>query len=277
VKTLLVVASLVIGAAGMAQEPARISPLPCAHAHNDYEHARPLLDAWDQGFCSVEADVWLVDGQLLVAHTSNSLSRARTLQALYLEPLRKRVESNSGSVHAGGPTLTLLIDFKSDATNTYRTLLAVLKPYEAMLTTFHPDRTETRAVTVIISGNRPREAMNAEPVRHVGYDGRLDDLDRPVSPHFMPLISDAWTKHFKWRGTGPLPDGERSKLKALADRSHDQGRRIRFWAIPDSPAAWAELLDAGVDLVNTDKLNDFKDFYISNRIVKAKQGAEPAR
>jgi hypothetical protein len=42
-------------------------PLTRAHAHNDYLHARPLFDALDHGFCSVEADVWLVDGKLLVA------------------------------------------------------------------------------------------------------------------------------------------------------------------------------------------------------------------
>ncbi|HEY3789313.1 MAG TPA: hypothetical protein VGL71_10685, partial [Urbifossiella sp.] len=35
------------------------SPLRHAHAHNDYEHKRPLLDALEQGFCSVEADIWL--------------------------------------------------------------------------------------------------------------------------------------------------------------------------------------------------------------------------
>ena len=40
-------------------------PLPPAHAHNDYEHRRPLQDALDRGFNSVEADVWLVDGELL--------------------------------------------------------------------------------------------------------------------------------------------------------------------------------------------------------------------
>ncbi len=33
-----------------------------AHAHNDYHHALPLLDALAHGFCSVEADVFLVDG-----------------------------------------------------------------------------------------------------------------------------------------------------------------------------------------------------------------------
>ena len=38
-----------------------VKPLPRAHAHNDYLHQRPLLDALDNGFCSVEADISLVD------------------------------------------------------------------------------------------------------------------------------------------------------------------------------------------------------------------------
>ena len=54
-----------------------------AHAHNDYLHARPLLDALECGFCSVEADIYLVDGQLLVAHTQLELSPDRTLRSLY--------------------------------------------------------------------------------------------------------------------------------------------------------------------------------------------------
>src|SRR5262245_17162471 len=53
------------------------------HAHNDYEHPRPLLDALDHGFCSIEADIFLVDGQLLVAHDRTSLSPERTLEKLY--------------------------------------------------------------------------------------------------------------------------------------------------------------------------------------------------
>ena len=40
------------------------TPLANAHAHNDYEHERPLLDALDQGFTSIEADVFLVEGQV---------------------------------------------------------------------------------------------------------------------------------------------------------------------------------------------------------------------
>src|SRR5690349_308307 len=86
-----------------AIEAAEPKPLPHAHAHNDYEHARPLFDALDRGFCSVEADIWLVDGALLVAHDKKDLKPARTLQSLYLDPLRERTKSNGGRVYPDSP------------------------------------------------------------------------------------------------------------------------------------------------------------------------------
>src|SRR5262245_45294116 len=78
--------------AGGEKQP--VVPLPQAHAHNDYEHKRPLLDALDNGFCSVEADIFLVNGELLVGHTSKDLRPERTLEKLYLDPLRQRVKAN---------------------------------------------------------------------------------------------------------------------------------------------------------------------------------------
>jgi hypothetical protein len=93
-------------------------PLPSAHAHNDYLHKRPLLDALEHGFCSVEADVFLVRGDLLVAHTALDIRAERTLQALYLDPLRARARANGGRVYPHGPTITLLVDFKVDLINT---------------------------------------------------------------------------------------------------------------------------------------------------------------
>ena len=78
-------------------------PLIHAHAHNDYEHQHPLLDALDQGFCSVEADIYLVEGQLLVAHNRKDVKPERTLQALYLDPLRERAKRNGGRIYPNGP------------------------------------------------------------------------------------------------------------------------------------------------------------------------------
>src|SRR4051794_11488643 len=91
------------------------SPLDRAHAHNDYQHVRPLLDALHHGFGSVEADIYLVDGALLVAHDRDSVRADRTLEALYLAPLRAWTASHTGHVYPGRPPLTLLIDVKSQA------------------------------------------------------------------------------------------------------------------------------------------------------------------
>src|SRR3954462_7444956 len=97
------------------------SPLLRVHSHNDYEHARPLADALSHGFWSVEADVWLTNGQLLVAHDFNKVSAQRTLQSLYLDPLRAFAATNATLFATAGP-ITLLVDVKSDATNTWRAL-----------------------------------------------------------------------------------------------------------------------------------------------------------
>jgi len=74
-----------------------------AHAHNDYEHDRPLYDALSRGFKSVEADVWLVGGELLVAHDREDVRRGRTLESLYLAPLRQLIKQNGGAVYPGDP------------------------------------------------------------------------------------------------------------------------------------------------------------------------------
>ena len=107
----------------------RTVPLLRAHAHNDYRHPRPLHDALHWGFTSVEADIYLVDGQLLVAHDLADVLPDRTLAALYLTPLRERIHENGGRVYRGGPQFWLLIDIKSDAEMTYAALHEELEQY----------------------------------------------------------------------------------------------------------------------------------------------------
>src|SRR2546423_1328713 len=85
-----------------AADRAPVQPLAQAHAQNDYLPARPLLDALDHGFASVEADIFLVGGKLLIGHTKDELKPERTLASLYLDPLRARVRANGGSVFPGG-------------------------------------------------------------------------------------------------------------------------------------------------------------------------------
>lgn len=237
-----------------------VDPRRQAHAHNDYEHQRPLLDALDQGFGSVEADIFLRDGELLVAHTPFQLSPERTLKRLYLEPLRQRISANGGSVHGDGHPFGLLIDIKSDGQATYRVLHEQLSQYHEMLTAVTDGIVHPGPVTAVISGNRPVEAVVADSPRYVGIDGRLSDLESDQPAHVMPLISDHWGRHFRWRGEGDMPIADRQKLDAVVHQAHQAGRRVRFWAIPDKPPVWAALQRAGVDLINTDNLAGLGSF-----------------
>jgi hypothetical protein len=237
-----------------------VKPLAHAHAHNDYLHERPLRDALDHGFTSVEADVFLVDSQLLVAHDEKDVRPERTLTALYLDPLRERARRNGGWVFDKGRPFTLLIDVKSEAEPTYAALHRILTEYKGILTTVDDGKLEIKAVTIIVSGNRAIETIAAQKKRYAAIDGRFSDLDSTHPAHLIPFISDNWQKHFQWTGNGPFPDAEREKLRAIVKQAHERGRRVRLWATPESPVVWKELLAAGVDLINTDDLQGFEDY-----------------
>ena len=253
-------------------EPARtgIVPLCRAHAHNDYKHSRPLVDALARGFTSVEADIFLIDGELYVAHASHEITPERTLRSLYLDPLSKRIARNGGCVYRNGPLFTLLIDIKSAALPTYEVLNRILAKYQDIFTSYSVAGRNDKAVLAIVSGNRPRALMESQELRFAAYDGRLTDLESDAPADLIPLISDNWTRHFAWKGIGPIPAEERRKLRTIVQSAHRKGRRVRFWATPDDPSAarqalWRELILADVDLINTDDLDGLQQFLLANQ------------
>lgn len=229
--------------------------LPRAHAHNDYLHKRPLQDALSHGFNSVEADIFLVDDQLLVAHSHQEIHPQRTLESLYLEPLKQRVKAGDGKVYPNAPPFRLMIDIKSDAETTYAALNIMLAKYADILAQVHDSKFQPGAIEVVISGNRPQQTIAAANSRYAGIDGRLGDLGGQKAKHLMPLISDNWKSHFKWNGAGEIPAAEKEKLRQLVRRTHDEGRAIRFWGTPDTLAMWRVLDECGVDAINTDDLS----------------------
>ena len=253
---------LVCGCVNLLAQP---KPLTNVHAHNDYEHTRPLLDALDHGFCSVEADIHLADGQLLVAHNRSAVKPERTLEALYLDPLRERVKKNGGRVYSGGPEVTLLIDIKGQWQTTYPVLRKTLEKYAEMLTTFKDGVRRPGAVLAIVTGDRSTEMFAGESIRCAAFDGTLQDLDSDAPADLIPWISSNWATAFKWRGKGEIPDAERAKVKEIVAKAHQHGRRVRFWGAPDQPVFWREMLADGVDLLNTDNLDGAQKFLESQK------------
>ncbi|MFI5859516.1 phosphatidylinositol-specific phospholipase C/glycerophosphodiester phosphodiesterase family protein [Streptomyces parvulus] len=247
-------------------------PLWRAHAHNDYEHPRPLLDALDHRFGSVEADIYLVEGQLLVAHDPEDLDPSRTLESLYLAPLAARVRAHHGRVYRRDRrALQLLVDIKTEGASTYLELDRQLRRYGHLFTTYAHGRVLPGAVTAVVSGDRAARApMEAQRTRRAFYDGRLADLGTSAPASFVPLISDNWTLNFTWQGVGAFPDAERRKLRSIVGAAHARGQRVRFWATPDiagpaRDAVWTELVAAGIDHLNTDDLAGLEAFLDAHR------------
>lgn len=237
-------------------------PLPNAHAHNDYEHERPLFDALAQGFTSVEVDVHLVNGELYVSHDApRQLDARQTLKALYLTPLQERINNNKGSVYSDySGEFFLMIDIKTEAEATYAVLKKQLTAFRPMLTAYEGAQKKQGACTVFLSGNRPIATVSAERERLVALDGRPEDLGKGYSSNLMPVISQRYAKILPWRGKKKIPEKQKEKLEALTAAAQAEGKKVRLWASPEKPKVWKTLLASGVDLINTDKLEALKRF-----------------
>ncbi|MBN1806828.1 MAG: phosphatidylinositol-specific phospholipase C/glycerophosphodiester phosphodiesterase family protein [Sedimentisphaerales bacterium] len=263
----LLISILCLCSCDISPSHAGSKPLLNAHAHNDYEHDRPLFDALDHGFTSVEADIYLVAGELFVAHGAKEIKPERTLRWLYLEPLKKRIAENAGRVYPNGPQFTLFIDIKTQAVPTYEVLDKMLTEYRDIVTSFDSKGRNDKAIVVYITGNRPRAFMESQPLRYAACDGRLSDLNSDAPATLIPVISDRWPSHFSYRGSGPVPAEQKQKLKDIVEIAHKKGRIVRFWSTPDRPSSerrnlWRELLNSGVDLLNTDDLPGLREFLL---------------
>jgi len=233
-----------------------------AHAHNDYEHKRPLFAALENGFVSIEADVHLVDGKLLVAH-NNTNSSSGTLEELYLKPLDSIARLNDGRIYRGKDIIVLLmIDVKTNAKETFDALNGLLSKYKESINR----RDHKGAFQVFISGNRAIDMIRNDPYHLAAIDGRPEDLDKGYSAEEMPVISENYKKIINWNGTGRPSKSDWNKLTELASKVHIENKKLRLWAIPDNENAWNVLLNAGVDLINTDRLKELDSFLKTKKL-----------
>ena len=113
---------------------------------------------------------------------------------------------------------------------------------------------------VVLSGNRPVRAVQQEKAPLVSIDGRPEDLAANHAPEFMPVISQNYSKVITWNGEGTIPETDMQNLKNLATDTHKQGKKLRLWASPEKQNVWKALLEAGVDFINTDKLQELQTF-----------------
>lgn len=233
--------------------------LESGHSHNDYTHEHPLFDALGYGYKSIEIDVWLHRGKLIVDHDGIGLDSGKDIEELYLNPITDRVKAHNGRVYDGDTTPTIfMVEFKSEPEAAYAKLKELIEKHKGL---FCDRMGRGGPIKLLITGNRPWVSLLKGNELYITADGAMSQSADPVPPHIIERVSDPYGSHFSWKGKGVMPQKQKAKLDDLVKVAHDHGRQIRFYACPENENIWRTLLDAGVDWINADDLGRFATFY----------------
>lgn len=245
--------------------PAQSFPIANAHAHNDYVQDRPLLDALENGFTSIEIDVHSYKGKAVVCHDDDELASKPTIDELYFAPLDKIIKQNGGTVYPDyNGHLILMIDLKEDKDELLKILEKVFIKYHHLVHSSLDPHEKWKPLKIVISGDPPLEKMKYDPTGYFFMDGRIHHLDQRIDDYVMPRISMSYRDNFSWRPDGDLPKEELEKMRDIIKRVHARGKKFRFWAHPETEAFWDLLRREGVDWINVDELEKFKSYSLQN-------------
>jgi alkaline phosphatase len=219
------------------------------HSHNDYEQAAPFWAAWQQRFGSIEADIWLVGGKVLIGHDTTEIKSGRTLEEYYVRPLAACIEKNHGHPYADSSRrLQILIDVKADSVATLAALIALLDKY--------PVLEHCPSLTWVISGNRPDPSQYNSYPPFIAFDGVLHNSYTPAALSRITMMSDDLRHYTRWDSRTGIPATGLDSLRQAIRHGHDLHLPVRLWDAPDFPAAWRQLMDLQVDYLNTDHIAD---------------------
>ena len=232
------------------------------HSHNDYRQNIPFWKAFAAEVQSIEVDVFLHDGNLLVAHELNEVDKNRTLQRLYLEPLNEAL----ALAQFDNKSLQLLIDIKSDAYKTLDVIVGVLEEYPMII--------ENESISILISGNRPNPFEYVNYPQFISFDYQsLEPVTDVAILDKIGMVSLSFANFSEWNGKGRLTAEDYKTVTDVIAKAHELKKPFRFWATPDSKSAWKAFAAMDVDFINTDMiyecvsyLNTLKERVVQNTV-----------
>lgn len=251
-----VIAGLLFALTAGAQTPLSYNR---GHSHNDYHQHIPLLTAYYAGMGSIEADVFLKNGELFVAHDTAEIREEATLKKLYLEPLAKLYAKNGNRPYRDSTlSLQLVIDIKQDYRDVLVQLIKELSVYPHV---FNPEN-HRKAIRIVLSGNMPAPAEFKKYPEYISFDGRPNMLYTDEQLKRIAMISDNLKSYTQWNGKGLPVKTDEARLRAVIEKAHQKHKPFRFWASQDSPNTWIVLEKLGADWINTDQPEKLHQFYL---------------
>ena len=222
------------------------------HSHNDYAGSLPFFGAYSNEAGVIEADVFLVDNELFVAHSSKEIAQHNTLKSLYLEPLSSKLKNLAGNVYPDNKPLILMIDIKSDADATLKAIVHQIQAF--------PEIISNKNIKVVISGNRPLSSQWSAYPEFIHFDGRLNENYSPEELSRVEIISEDLKNITIWNGKGVLTQADLQKIQTAIKKVHDQHKKIRFWSTQDNVNTWMTLMNLKVDFIGTDNVAALAQF-----------------
>ncbi|GAA86181.1 similar to An07g03410 [Aspergillus luchuensis IFO 4308] len=222
----------------------------------------------------------------LVGHDESSLTKDRTLESLYINPILDVLKlQNPSSPFVTTPTnngvfdtstsqtLYFFIDLKTSGPETLNAVISALQPLrdQGYLTTLKDNSTITTGpVTVIGTGNTPLDMVGPVADRDYFYDAPLEALAEPEYADITDLISPIASTNFA-AAVGPVKGEKLSdkQIKALREQiqtAEERGIGARYWGTPYYPIrtrnfVWRTLLEEGVGLLNADDLDAVVEYF----------------
>lgn len=224
-----------------------------AHSHNDYKQSFPLVTAYNAAFGSIEADVYLVNGALLVAHSEDEITADRSLENLYLKPLAQHVKDNKEFPYKDkSRKLQLLVELKSTPDPELLAMDSIFKLY--------PTIRDNKNIQIVFTGKTPSNSAIANTPSYMFFDVE-PNLEYPENIwKKVAMVSTDFHRYTKWNGSGNISDADFSKLKTIVDKYHKLGKKVRFWDTPDNEATWDLMKKLGVDYINTDRIDSLAQY-----------------
>lgn len=222
------------------------------NSHNDYEQAQPFVNAWRNKLFSIEADIYPGDS-LYVAHDKKDISPGKTLAGMYLQPIIELYAQYRGYISddtAYAPVL--LIDIKEHSEIAIPQLVKWLSAYPAVF-----DRSvNPHAVQVVITGERGLPMQWKAQPSYLLFDGRPYEAYDSGSLARVAFVSHSYLNYVKENTNTD------STIQALAAKVHGWNKLLRLWATPDNEGSWSQLLQLGVDIINTDKVSACAAYFL---------------
>ena len=219
------------------------------HSHNDYVQAKPFWGAYEAKAASIEADIWLIDGKIYVAHDREDVQPYRMLKNMYLEPIKQMMDLNGGKAYLKGEGFLLLVDLKSGP-ETLDSLISLIEA-EQMENYFDVKRNPS-AVQIVITGDKIAKEDFTRYPDYIYFDGRPNIEYTEEQLERIPLISSHYGKFTQWKGKGKMDKSDQKRIKKAIKSAHKKGCKFRLWAFPDNEEGWKMSRKLGMDFINTD-------------------------